>query len=249
MLHLVPFTSVFDTNMSELRVRNGRIYIPEHIADECELDRVYDLDKWDWVQRKRIDACRDCRLDNYYFPVIPSVQHPFSGEWSEDVIKFITTHIDEYPIIKCCGLSPKDVRNPPLFFRLDDFLSATKQSERLRGPHCHVVMKKYRPIIGEYRCIYIPDRLRAVIGRNITAEVKQGVSNFFTKYKYDLPRMSICLELVFSPFGWEVMEINAFGPDLICDPEPLQFSQDWHFLYGEEGQTRWIDLTDGLETQ
>jgi len=233
MLHLVPFRSVFGTNLSELQVSNGVIRIPPHIQEECELDETYPLSDWEYVQAKRIASFRECEYYAYQLPFVPFVlSNEIQSDYHEAREFIGATMEDINPVfVKTCVCSPKDVLNPPICSRVDDCLELLNHSSRTSSVKgSHVVLKIPRTFIAEYRCFWVRERLAFVVSREEIP--KDTILDFFAWYRFSFPRQSCCVELGLSEsHGLEIIEMNAFGPDLICDPAPLDFSQDWERIY------------------
>ena len=137
--------------------------------------------------------------------------------------------------MKLCSMSPKDARGGNcLFTCVDDVIQViTRESERTKNWKTkHLVMKKKREFFAEYRCLWIKDRLRAVITlTECDSAQKKKVKDFFSRYKFDLPHTG-CVEIGESrENGLEVIEINPLGPDLRCMIDPFSWEDDWYRLY------------------
>lgn len=249
-MNKLPFETVFFEDMgyclSELIYKKHKIIIPEAVKDDIITDKhnidvdidtlgKKGLEDFKLIQKCRIESTADCHLCDFKLPTIPSVCSEIIASWG-DARMFIDKHIDDYPFVKNCMFSPKDC-GKTIFEDGKSALEALKSSNRTRETTIgnHIVMKQKRSILNEFRCFYICDKLRAVITKTEVDEKNQeSILNFFKKYKYDIPFHTCCIELAMSEFGLEVIEINSFGPDLICDPAPFEWSQDWLELYTTE---------------
>lgn len=242
MLYLVPIRSVFGTNLSELQVSNGVIHVPPHIQEECELEGEYLLSEWEHVQERRISSFRECEYGAYRLPFVPFVLSEIRADYSE-AREFIKQNMRtlKTTFVKTCACSPKDVRNPPISSNVDDCLELLRTSSRTSSVKgSHVVLKTVRSFTAEYRCFWVRERLAFVV--SYTEIPRSTIREFFGRYKFSLPRQSCCVELgATEEHGLEIIEMNAFGPDLICDPSPLDFSQDWERIYATN-ETLWFEI-------
>lgn len=179
---------------------------------------------------------------------------------NENIIKnlktFIKKYILDYPFVKLCSLSPKDCCNciftPEILpekyqgnieiirNKLADLviMRITKESDRCYDwRERHLVMKKVRNMKQEYRCLWINDKLRAVITKTEPTEnEKVRIKQFFEKYKYNLPH-TVCVEVCDSILEdeekiiSEVIELNPLGADLNCGIDPFKWEEDGIKLY------------------
>lgn len=181
-------------------------------------------------------ATWDCNLDTVNLPMAHTVCSPICNTW-EEVREFVAKHLDTHQFVKTCQFSPKDW-GKPVFKTVDAAMEALQQSTRTRLGR-HIVMKAARTYTSESRCFYAADKLRAVCGDMD----HQLVTEFFEKYKWDIPFHYCCIELGHSESsGVELIEINTFTE--LCDPAPLQWSQDWHTLFfAEEVEWRDVDIS------
>jgi hypothetical protein len=228
MLNIVPISC---NHLSELKVIDNTIYIPKHIQEECDLKETYPLSQWNYVKQKRIDSCRECNYSDYDLPFVPFKMSKMIQNSYEEGRIFVETYIDSYRFVKTCQWSPKDISETCYFDNADDALETLKKSERTSECNgVHIVLKKFRNFEARYRCFWVGEKLSFVVAFGKSS--KNMVREFFEKYRYNLPLQSVCVELGYTKeFGLEIIELNAFGPDLICDPAPFNFSQDWEKIY------------------
>lgn len=73
-------------------------------------------------------------------------------------------------VVKLNRLSPKDVRNPPIFSSLDEALKVIESSERCNAEHedkPYIMIREVEPLIQKYphkefRCFIYNEKLRAI---------------------------------------------------------------------------------------
>lgn len=228
------FPSIFieDYTLSEIEEKDGKWYPPENVRDDTSFEQDF-YSSLEEVNNLRMRSFDECNLGDYELPFVPFL---FSEtlKTERDLKRFMRPFIKDFPFIKLCSMSPKDCRDGNCVFdNVDEAISViTKQSERTsdwKGKH--LVMKRFRKFTHEWRCLYIHDTLRAVISvKEISEDEKNLITNFFEKYKYNLPH-TCCIELGFSEYGVEVIEMNPLGPDLRCDISPFSWRDDWYLLY------------------
>ena len=234
---------VKDYILSEVKFKNEKWYPTKNIMDDINSDKkCYDtLDEIIHLRKQSMMACN--YLNDYDLPYIPYVM-------TEDIImnlcsvseknlvdslkEFIENNIKEYPFIKLCSLSPKDCGSC-IFTDANKVISVlTQHSERTSDYNFrHLIMKKVRNIIQEFRCYWINDKIRFVVSVNeIKEEDKLLVNEFFKTYKYNLPH-TVCIELCKSKEcdHLEVVEMNPLGTDLTCGIDPLKWDEDAIELY------------------
>lgn len=189
---------------------------------------------------KMPESTWDCHLNEFNLPKAPFVcSEKVLNTW-KDVEEFVSTHIKDYPFVKTCEFSPKDWIDPPVFQSVENAMIALKNSNRtVLGRH--IVMKKERKYISQARCFWAQDKLRVVCG-NMNHDL---VLEFFKRFEYDIPFHYCCVELgeyecsQNSNSTVEMIEINTFSE--LCDPTPLDWSQDWNTLFFAE-TVCWCDV-------
>lgn len=165
----------------------------------------------------------DCHLHEFNLPLPPYVVSELCMTW-EVVELFIDKHIKDYPFVKTCQFSPKDWVNPSIFKNTKDAMLALKNSSRCLLNR-HIVMKKQRAYNGQSRIYYAGGNPRVVCG-NLERKL---VDEFIETHKYDIPFNYCCVEIglctVNDKLKVELIEINTCTT--LCDPAPLDWSQDW----------------------
>ena len=165
-----------------------------------------------------------CHLNEYNLPMADFVISPKKCQNWEEVSDFIERHIADYPFVKTCQFSPKDCASPPVFKTTTEAIAALKQSTRCHLDR-HIIMKKVRNYSTQSRIYWAGGKARVACGN---MEHKY-VEEFLQKHKYDIPFHYCCVELGRESTTTELIEFNTFGT--LCDPAPLEWSQDWHNIF------------------
>jgi hypothetical protein len=185
----------------------------------------------------------------YWYPMFKKIGIPTidsiletTDSWKETQQK-ISQHLPNYPFVRFCPGSPKDVANP-VFNNERDAISALKDSWRtgwlMDHDHpTHLFMRKYVNIEYECRCFYHKGKLRAVSGPSIYIDycnreiIKSKILSFFNQWEDSIPYNSVTIDICVddNPF---VIECNSFGMDMTAGSEHFDWQQDWHTLHCSE---------------
>jgi len=135
----------FLTRMSEIEAKDGQLLVPRHIYDDALADTpledlwigfhkthvVYDEKYFKDIQQARSYAYRACK----WFPSLPpELPTPKSLLYlpkdEEDALRFLEDHIEQYPFVRTCHMSPKDILKIPLFDNAKEAMDCLLKSER-----------------------------------------------------------------------------------------------------------------------
>jgi hypothetical protein len=236
-LHRVPFRSLFGSYLSELEVKDDRLIVPRYLQEDCDLGEEYPISEWKKVQRRRVNAFRECKY-THSLPFVPFLVSSKLRESPDEVKEWMEKHISTHPFVKTCEFSPKDLGSC-IFTTVEHALKALHESKRTANfRNRHVVMKVAREFTQQLRCFWVFSTLRYVISKSKINREK--VLAFFQEHRFNFPT-TCCIEVGVSEHGYEIIEMNAFGPDLICDPAPLVWTQDWEKIYLDKN-TRFLEL-------
>jgi hypothetical protein len=247
----MPSRNDANTHLSELQLVGDELRVPMHIFEDALVDAPPHLA--DAGQRRGrhviypaslLDAVQDARRHAYsackWYPVLEaptalSVLH--SPADLADAEDFIARHLDRYPFVRTCYMSPKDVRTVPLFTSAGEAIEILFQSCRTSDlfdePHCeggcrakHLFMREAKRYEWEVRCFWSRGALTAVsLDEGMDEADYQSVVDFFERWGPTLPYNSAIVDVgrvVASGDqgegggggGVELIEFNTFGPDM-----------------------------------
>jgi hypothetical protein len=232
---------IADYTLSEIvkrRDNTGVFYeIPDHIYDDCpDLDRDKVYRNFASIVRMRIAACTECCFNDSELPFVPFISFLATDD-KKELLAMLSDHIAEYPFVKLCSMSPKDVSPTCVFDSAEDALNALTTSSRTRDwAHSHIIMKRRREFDAEFRCFIYKDILRLIVVSEwdcVQLPDTAKVADFISRWRHCLPHC-VCVEVgQSSEYGLEIIELNAFGPDLICDQTPFRWDENLMDFYGE----------------
>jgi hypothetical protein len=188
-----------------------------------------------YINRKEMLPFNDCNLEEYNLPFIEmSVVDVKTPSTPKKVSEIVTKMWGKgYRFFKTCYMSPKDVSNNKHPTSVDEVVNWFIQSNRTQNlwtgelQSVHIVGKKWCAYINEYRCFFYNDHPRLVVSHT---DDHTGVIEFFKTHRYDIPEQC-CIELGELEDGnLKVIEMNYFGKDGVCDPEPLSWQENEYEL-------------------
>ena len=135
----------FLTRMSEIEAKDGQLLVPRHIYDDALADTpledlwigfhkthvVYDEKYFKDIQQARSYAYRACKWFPSLPPELPTAKSIlYQPKDEEDALRFLEDHIEQYPFVRTCHMSPKDILKIPLFDNAKEAMDCLLKSER-----------------------------------------------------------------------------------------------------------------------
>jgi hypothetical protein len=247
----MPSINDANTHLSELQLVGDELRVPMHIFEDALVDApphlvdagrrrgrhvIYPAALLDAVQDARRHAYSACK----WYPVLEaptalSVLH--SPADLADAEDFIARHLDRYPFVRTCLMSPKDIRTVPLFTSageaIEVLLRSCRTSDLFDEPYCceggsgrakHLFMREAKRYEWEARCFWSRGALTAVsIDEGMDEGDCRSVVDFFERWGPTLPYHSATVDVgrvvvegadESSPTRIELIEFNTFGPDM-----------------------------------
>lgn len=227
--------------LSEIKLTEKECIVPIHIYNDSLVEddilsdcvdikiteAIYPRNMFSHIQNVRKCSYRACIWYEEIKDVIPTAEsiilEPKSLEHLRILIK---ENIKSYPFVRLCNMSPKDIKEIPLYEdyeeAFNDIISSKRTKNIFDEPYCfdccskHLFMRKKRNFVWEVRCFWSKDRLTAVsLPPYVDFDDHQDVYDFFTKYKKYIPYHSAIIDIGKNDNGVvELVEINSFGPDM-----------------------------------
>jgi hypothetical protein len=207
-------------------------------TDITEYNRIAyrDIDMYK-INQESIKSFRDCYLHDFDLPTIPHECVELYLPATEYTLRDVVNGLWEkgYRFFKTCAMSPKDVSSGCKPKNVDDVVNWFLQSQRTlplwdgSSSSIHIVGKMWRNYDKEHRCFFYNDKPRLVI--SIGGELDKDIfSEFIENHRYDIPEQC-CLEIGETIGGYyEIIELNYFGEDGICDPTPFTWEENKYDL-------------------
>lgn len=232
-------------------MHNGTIYIPQSIyedslesIDYIEIVKVgtenyytFSCDKYNEIMKLRTTINMCDWYENCNIPMAKSifVEIANNDKYLED-IENVFTNNPNYKFVKSCFMSPKDIRNPPIFESSKDLIDVLNRSSRTRDwkSQCHLVFREVRNYIYTARCFWYRDKLTAVTCdyNNIYEpnNIKENIISFFSNHL--IPYHNCVVDIGILETGIELIEINCFGSDLPVSARMFDWKEDYAQLHG-----------------
>lgn len=232
----IPSSYISNYTLTEVKFIKKGWYPPKNMLDDINSEKEC-FDTLQEIIDLRKEAFLACNyLNDYDLPYVPYIITKDVLKNEDNLRKFIKENIKEYPFIKTCLLSPKDACS--CIFTDVEYAVEIISKGSIRTSDWkkqHLVMKKVRNFIQEYRCYIINDNLRAIVSlKELDINQKYKIQSFLNKYKYNLPH-TICIEVGESDeYGMEVIEMNPLGPDMSCGIDPFKWEEDAFLLYSTD---------------
>ena len=227
------------TNLSEIQLTPQYCIVPLHIYEDslCDDDNlnvnmiedktsfIYPRECFSQIQLLRQQSYRACIWYEEIKDNIPTADsiliHITSNEQLQEALK---KHILEYPFVRLCTMSPKDIKTIPLY---DDWKEAyhdltisvrTKEIE-------HLFMRKKKEYEWEARCFWSHGKLRAVSLPDMIFDEQEEILTFFKTYGPFIPYHSATVDIGKTD-QIELIEFNTFGPDMKATAGNFSWEED-----------------------
>lgn len=235
-----------EVGLSELEVTKDHVKVPRHIYEDslCESETLtviretggyvyYPSSEFEEIQKHRRNSYRAC----VWYPEIASripTAPSILVEGSENLAEYLDKHLSQYPFVRTCQMSPKDISATCLFSDPTIALEVLSQSERTRCIH-HLFLRERRQYQWEVRCFWSRDQLRAIsMPRELDEEERALILDFFETLGDEIPYHSATVDLGYSSClqrsdgqrGLELIEFNTFGPDMRATSGNFSWRED-----------------------
>lgn len=196
---------------------------------------VFKQEQYEDIMKARVDSCAACHWyealkdDNI---TAESIILPV--ESLSQLYEILDSHLQQYPFVRSCAMSPKDIIDISLFNSPDhkqnvaSAFNALMSSERTRDiVGKHIFMRRAQTYKVECRCWYRLDKLRAVSsGDNISSYYK-AIVEFFQRYSKDSIYETAIVDIGIDTEGkiW-IIEFNTFGPDMLATAGNFSWYED-----------------------
>lgn len=247
-----------NTELSEIEIKNGIIYVPDHIYKDSLIDNdyledimfkknnkyCYDISCYNKIRQARIHSYNACIWYNEILDKIPTAQSiVFDYNSIEDAKSKCKKYIKDYNFVRTCHMSAKDINRTCIYNDSDTAINDLVNSKRtnIKELKCkHLFMRQIRNYILEVRCFWSIGKLRAVSFPEMYCfeeSDKNEVLDFFNKYSKYFPYYSSVIDIGKTNNGYELIEFNTFGPDMIATSGKYSWREDWMTLiYSEQIQ-------------
>lgn len=172
----------------------------------------------------------DCNCTEWKLPMAKTVISEYLDPKKDEkyLLQFLKQYLNDYSFVKMCYMSPKDIKDPPVFDSVREAYNAIINSERTDRPG-HLILKVKKEYITQTRVFVCRDKIRTICG---TMDMEK-VLKFMRIHKFDFPLSDYVAEIGEENNGdIEVIELNTFST--LCDPSPLAWEQDWEqLIFGE----------------
>ena len=229
------------TNYSEIKITNDYCIVPYHIYEDslCDDD---DINK-DMVQcqynfkypRHLFSQLHQLRVKSYYacvrypeikttIPTAESILIPI-----ESILKLkkdLKKNILNYPFVRLCNMSPKDIRLPLYNDWKEAFNDLITSIRTNDFTDKHLFMRKKKIYEWEARCFWSHGKLRAVSLPDLFIEdVTKEIKTFFKQYGKYIPYHSATVDIGKTDCI-ELIEFNTFGPDMNATSGQFSWIED-----------------------
>lgn len=214
------------TNLSEIQITSDHCIVPYHIYEDslCDDD---DINR-DMIQckyhfkypRSCFSAIQKLREESYHaciwYPdnTIPTADSILIKIKSNKDLKNTLKKYPDYPFVRLCSMSPKDVSPIPLYDRWEDAyhdLTISVRTKDFIGKH--LFMRKKKIYEWEVRCFWSHGQLRAVSLPDMLFTEQEDILDFFKQYGKSIPYHSATVDIGKTD-RIELIEYNSFGPDM-----------------------------------
>lgn len=249
-------TNDAEVGLSELAVTATRIVVPQHIHIDClcnyqddDICCSYEIEPIDSGNGKFIYAREDeskirtLRLEAYrachwYYDIedtVPTAKSILVRVHSlKDIKQTLEKYIEAYPFVKSCGMSPKDIIDPPVFdssdidLNVENAMMALCQSIRtIDIVNMHLFMREKLEFVIESRCWVRLDKLRAVSSGDDITQYYDLIVEFFTKHMEHFPYFTAIVDIgITAEHKVYLIEFNTFGPDMIATAGNFSWYED-----------------------
>lgn len=251
------------THLSEIKISDKHCIVPNHIYEDSlvenePLDSVvvfkdgeilYPKSHFKAIQEARVSSYKACIWYPNIADKIPTAKSLLIALNSKDhLYNSISIHLKDYPFVRTCIMSPKDIKFPSLyddhFEAYNDLLKSDRTRNLLEYPFCedcqgkHLFLREKKTYIWEVRCFWSRDKLRAVslpIYYDLQCTDHSEILEFFDKYGKELPYHSATVDIGKLDNGkLELIEINTFGPDMNATSGNFNWYEDVMILLFSE---------------
>jgi len=239
-----------EVGLSEIRQSQTEIHVPVHIYEDCLVDEdlkeinigkdyvTYAKEDFFLVQKYRENAYRACKW--YLEGKIPTAKSVLLP-WNE-ARSALEQNLKNFPFVKTCSMSPKDVCKSCVFGNVEDTVEALITSERTKNLPCHIFMREVQEIHDEARCFWSRGKLTAVSLQNTNYETETEILDFFEKYGDEIPYNSAVVDIGFVNGKYQLIEFNTFGPDMKATAGNFSWREDiYQLLIGEKVEFRSVE--------
>lgn len=234
-------------NISEILIYGDKCFVPAHIYEDSLVEDFYDkiiseennyllfpLDLRESIQKARIKSYSACIWYPEIEKVVPTAQSKlFLLNSHENLLNNIKENIHEYPFVRLCSKSPKDVKPVPIY---NDATEAYNDIIRSNRTHDfmgkHLFMREEREYLWEARCFFSRDKLRAVsLPLHVDGIDNNIIIDFFDKYGKFLPYHSVMVDIGETiDKNIEIIELNSFGPDMLATAGNFSWAEEFFDL-------------------
>lgn len=239
--------SELPTDISELQYTSENIFVPRHIFEDSLVDCdalvplyekkdfvVFSLDVKDMILHQRVQSY----AANVWFPVVRDIIPTAPGTLvlitSLEMLRDALQKAVKPCFVRLGTMSPKDIRNPPVFCFGAEAYAALLSSERTRETLVgnYLFLREVRTYNWEARCFWSRDALTAVcLPYERDADMEHAILTFFDTYSAHFPYHSAVVDVGFSDaHGLELIEFNTFGPDLCATAGRFNWQEDYFLL-------------------
>jgi len=243
-----------NVGLSEINIINDTCVVPLHIYEDSlveddELDKVaiykknavvYPVKCFNLIRNLRLRSYRACEWYPNIVDLIPTAKSLLIEiNNTKDLENALKENLEKYPFVRTCKMSPKDVNNVLVYDNykkaMEDLINSSRTNNILTPcDNCtfgkHLFLREKKEYIWEARCFWSHDKLRAVslqFDYDYTEEDKNDILDFFKKYGKEIPYHSVTIDIGKVKDNMiECIEMNSFGPDMICSSGNFNWYED-----------------------
>lgn len=233
-------------DISEIKITDKYCIVPYHIYQDslCDDEEInfdvievgssfkYPLKHFPRIQLLREQSHHACVWYPEIKEKIPTAESLLIPIYSiQQVQDNLKENISEYPFVRLCTMSPKDIRSLPLYDQwecaFNDLTKSQRTKDLFQGEK-HLFLRKKKEYQWEARCFWSHGKLRAVSLPNDMEFIefdKERILEFFRKYGKDIPYHSATVDIGQTD-QIELIEFNTFGPDMKATVGNFSWKED-----------------------
>ena len=251
----------YHNDLSDLKLRNGRIYFPAHYYEDYfidffeEFEIEVDTETWSIEgDKEQLDTLHRVRSEAYSAMVwydalenftYRSVFIPIRGS-IEDALRLVT-----YPaFVKLDTVSAKDTQHNGVYTNAEEAISIFNRSERIRAElsqptityPCHSLfvreIDEHADESREMRGFIYQSRATAVSCEVVpTDDQRAAVEKYLQQIAAALPYRNAVVDIALRDSGPRLIEVNSFGADCAATAGAFNWREDYITLHTSDTVT------------